>query len=64
MADLTATYLDGTGKPIVTITPKSIGSWANTLQWYSQGSNIHSVQRPENAQRAVAAEMSQKFGIC
>jgi hypothetical protein len=60
MADLTATYLDRTGTPIVTITPKSIGSWGNNLQWYTHSSNSNSIKRPEDAQQAVAVRIEAK----
>ncbi len=56
-ADVSAIFLDRTGAPIVTITPQTVGSWANNLQWYTHSSNSNSIKRPEDAQQAVAVRI-------
>lgn len=52
-----ATYFDGNGKPIVTITPQTRGSWDNNLHWWSHSSHNTSNLRPEDALRAVSVRI-------
>ena len=53
-ANVTATFLDRHGKPIVNITSKTPGSWDNNLHWWTHSSHSTSKLRPTDAMRAAS----------
>jgi len=53
-ANVTATFLDHHGKPIVKITSKTLGSWENNLHWWTHSSHSTSKLRPADAMRATS----------
>ncbi len=58
-ADATATYLDGTGSPIVNIA-FGLPSWDNNLHWWAHSRHATSTLRPEDAKRAAAVRIEAK----
>jgi hypothetical protein len=58
-ADATATYLDGTGSPIVSIA-FGLPSWDNNLHWWAHSRHPASKMRPEDAKRAAAVRIEAK----
>ena len=57
-ADATATHRDADGSPIVSITFETPSSWGNNLHWWSHSQHSTSTLRPDDAKRAVEAEVT------
>ena len=58
-ADATATYLDGPGNPIVSIT-FGLPSWDNNLHWWAHSRHPASTMRPDDAKRAASVRIEAK----
>jgi len=58
--NVTATFLDRHGKPIIKITSKTPGSWDNNLHWWSHSSHSTSKLRPADAMRATSVLIEAK----
>ncbi len=58
--DAIATYFDKDSKPIIEITLKTPGSWANNLHWWSHSSHPQSQKHPSDAKQATSVKIDAK----